>query len=108
MSEGKLVVLLGDFNCDLLQQNSKGNKLQVITAEYGLAQLIREPTRATENSSTLIDLFFSSEDDRQAGNTVADLGFHEGGFVRSDALAHPRKFLETMPTSSQKPRPLHS
>ena len=36
---------------------------------------------------------------------VADLGFHEGGFVRSGALARPRKFLKTTPTSGQKPRP---
>ena len=42
------------------------------------------------------------------GATVADLGFHEGGFVRSGALARPRKFLETTPTSGQKPRPLRS
>ena len=35
----------------------------MIIAEYGLAQLIREPTRVTENSSTLIDLLSSSEVD---------------------------------------------
>ena len=28
---------------------------------------------------------------------VADLGFHEGGFVRSGALARPRKILQTTP-----------
>ena len=38
--------------------------------------------------------------------TVADLGFHEGGFVRSGALARPRRFiylffLQTTPTSGQ-------
>ena len=27
-------------------------------------------------------------------STVADLGFHEGGFIRLGALAHPRKFFE--------------
>ena len=41
-------------------------------------------------------------------STVADLEFHEGGFVRSGALACPRKFLKTTPTSGQKPRPLRS
>ena len=38
-------------------------------------------------------------------STVADLGFHEGGFIRLGALAHPRKFLKTTPTSGQKPCP---
>ena len=31
------------------------------------------------------------------GFSVADLGFHEGGFVRSGALERPRKFLQTTP-----------
>ena len=31
--------------------------------------------------------------------TVADLGFHEGGFVRSGALARLQNFLQTTPTS---------
>ena len=35
---------------------------------------------------------------------MADLGFHEGGFVRSGALVRPRKILQTTPTSGQKPR----
>ena len=35
--------------------------------------------------------------------SVADLGFHEGGFVRSGALARPRKILQTTPTSGQTP-----
>ena len=34
---------------------------------------------------------------------VADLGFHEGGFIRLGEI-----FLQTMPTFCQKPRPLHS
>ena len=38
-------------------------------------------------------------------HTVADLGFHEGGFVRLGALARQRKFLQTTPTSEKKPRP---
>ena len=42
---------------------------------------------------------------KDKSQTVADLGFHEGGFVRSGALARPRKFLQTAPTSGQKPRP---
>ena len=41
-------------------------------------------------------------------HAVVDLGFHEGVFVRSGALAHPRKILQTTPTFGQKPRPLRS
>ena len=38
---------------------------------------------------------------------VADLGFNEGGFVRSGALARPRKILQTTPTSGQKTTPFY-
>ena len=34
---------------------------------------------------------------------VVDLGFNEGGFIRLGALVCPQKFLQTTPTSSQKP-----
>ena len=37
--------------------------------------------------------------------SVADLGFHEGESVKLSALAHLRKFVQTTPTSGQKPRP---
>ena len=46
------VVVLGDFNCDMLQPNSSGRRLQMIMAEYGLTQLIDGPTRVTEIPST--------------------------------------------------------
>ena len=38
--------------------------------------------------------------------SVADLGFHEGGFVRLGTLCGRKIFsLQTTPTSGQKPRP---
>ena len=42
-----------------------------------------------------------------APSTVADLGFYEGGFIRSGTLARPRKFLQTTPTSCQKTTPFY-
>ena len=38
-------------------------------------------------------------------DTVADLGFHEGGFVRSGALARARKFFANHAHFRAKPRP---
>ena len=32
---------------------------------------------------------------------MADLGFHEGGFVKSGTLVRPRKILQTTPTSGK-------
>ena len=53
---GMTVVVLGDFNCNMLRPNSSGRRLQMMMAEYGLTQLIDGPTRVTEN-----DLLFSTD-----------------------------------------------
>ena len=59
VQEGNTVVVLGDFNCDMLRPNSHAPKLGMVMSEYGLEQLGNGPTRVTENSSTQIDLLFS-------------------------------------------------
>ena len=50
--------LLGDINVDLMPgvKSINATKLNDIFEIYGLKQLIREPTRTTPFSSTLIDL----------------------------------------------------
>ena len=62
-AEGKEIILLGDTNCDFSLETG-GTKspvpghvkrLKEIYLSFGLTQLISEPTRETENTSTLID-----------------------------------------------------
>ena len=50
--------LLGDLNIDCLSTNNSPNrdKITEIFDIYGLEQMINEPTRITDKSSTLIDL----------------------------------------------------
>ena len=50
--------ILGDLNVNLDQsiESSNKNTLNEIFDIYGLDQLIQEPTRVTESSSSLIDL----------------------------------------------------
>ena len=55
------VIVLGDFNCDMLWPNSRGRRLQMLMAEYGLTQLVDGPTRVTKNSSMMLDLLFSTD-----------------------------------------------
>ena len=52
---------MGDLNCNLLSEvvsNNSSHLLNIIDI-YGVTQLITEPTRVTQYSSTLIDLFKS-------------------------------------------------
>ena len=61
-----LVVGLGDFNakscnwCINDRTNFEGAKIDVLTSQNGLHQIIKEPTDILDTSSTCIDLIFTS------------------------------------------------
>ena len=61
--EGKELVILGDFNYDLVNQSATHNsdKFLEILNLYQLHQLINEPTRITETSKTLIDVIITNK-----------------------------------------------
>ena len=62
-----LLVVLGDFNAKLKQwydkdsSTSEGISIENITSQFGLHQIINEPTHILENSSSCIDLIFTSQ-----------------------------------------------
>ena len=55
------IIVTGDFNLNWLDSGSK-RKISSVFGQYNLAQLIREPTHFTENSSSLIDLIFTKNE----------------------------------------------
>ena len=57
----KDTIILGDFNIDLLQNLYEKNKLVQLTESFGLTQVIKEPTRITDQSATLIDHVYLSD-----------------------------------------------
>ena len=62
-----LTVVLGDFNTKSSnwykhdQTAYEGSKMDVVTSQFGLQQLIKEPTHILGNSSSCIDLIFTSQ-----------------------------------------------
>ena len=54
-SESKEVMLLGDLNVDYLKKNDNRD-LKTIIHQNGFTQIIKEPTRITKDSKTLIDI----------------------------------------------------
>ena len=62
-----LVVAIGDFNAKSKSwyindsTTSQGNVLEDITSQFGLQQIIKEPTHILDNSSSCIDLIFTSQ-----------------------------------------------
>ena len=57
------VVMMGDFNCNMLNPDSHTSKLGMVMSEYGMEQMIHGPTRVTQTSKTLIDLLFCTNSD---------------------------------------------
>ena len=63
-------IILGDFNSDYLTDQSQ--KIKLLESTYGLKQLIRDHTRITANSRTLIDLMFTTRSDIIKSSGVLD------------------------------------
>ena len=72
-----LLVAIGDFNakstnwCANDQTSFEGNKIEHITSQFGLSQIINEPTHILDSSSSCIDLIFTSQP-----NLVIESGVH--------------------------------
>ena len=76
LNEGKEIILLGDFNKDLLNPNAHREWL-VLTESLGLSQLVTQPTRVTTNTSTLIDHIYSSHEDNLSKESVCKIGISD-------------------------------
>ena len=72
-----LVLVIEDFNVKSSnwyyhdKSSSKGNAVDTITKQYGLHQVIKQPTHILDNSSTCIDLIFTSQP-----NLIIESGAH--------------------------------
>jgi exonuclease III len=53
--EGCQRSIMGDFNIDLLLNNTSSKSWLHLNEDFQLHQLINEPTRVTLNSATLVD-----------------------------------------------------
>ncbi len=62
-AESKELLVIGDKNCNMIKspKDSSTNKLIFLSTLYNLEQLIKESTRVTSTSSSLIDLMFTNQ-----------------------------------------------
>ena len=72
----KDLIIMGDFNADViaLKPCKYTRKLMQTTRLHGLSQLVKEPTRVTEFTSTAIDLVFVNNIHRIVSHGVQDFG----------------------------------
>ena len=83
--EDKTIVLLGDFNIDLLKYDTNKDSTPFLDLMYTnfLLPYVTTPTRVTSHSETLIDNIFSNkiEDDLISGNIITTRSDHYGQFL---------------------------
>ena len=74
----KEVILLGDFNIDLIKSNSNANASEFLDVIYSsnLLPHITSPTQLTSRSHTLIDNIFSNiNEECTSGNIINTISF---------------------------------
>lgn len=54
------MLVMGDMNINLLSDSPTSKRLQSISEELSLTQLIAEPTRVTKDTKTMIDHIYTS------------------------------------------------
>ena len=83
--EDKTIVLLGNFNIDLLKYDTNKDSTAFLELMYTnfLLPYVTTPTQVTSHSETLIDNIFSNkiEDDLISGNIITTISDHHGQFL---------------------------
>ena len=81
--ESRQLIILGDMNCDYSRSpiGPHTERLQFLSSMYQFQQLILEPTRLTDKSSTLIDLAFTNEISNIAKSGVIHCGMSDHSII---------------------------
>ena len=82
LSLNKPVYILGDLNCNMLDANDPAcQSLTKFCSSFNFSQLIKQPTRVTENSKTLIDVFLTSTPNLVAETKVIPVSISDHDLV---------------------------
>ncbi len=77
IQENMTVVMIGDFNCNMMNPDHQAVKLSRVMSEYGFAQMVSGPTRVTEKTETQIDLLFTTSPDSVVHSGCRELGLSD-------------------------------
>ena len=75
------MILLGDINIVMLQNNANRNKINFFVNSNGLTQLIKSMTRCTNTGSSLIDHMYTNNTDFYERCGVYDPGMSDHAMV---------------------------
>ena len=81
-SENVEFYLMGDVNCIMaLLSDTNSNLLSDISDLYGLQQLINEPMRVTDTTSTLRDLIYTNYDNKVVCSVVCHVRMSDHSLI---------------------------
>ena len=83
LTHGKDIFLLGDLNCNMLKDILESRALRVFCICLNPSQPITSPTRVAERSSSLIDVFMTSNSSLIIENGTLDAHFSDHYLVFS-------------------------
>jgi hypothetical protein len=86
--ENKELILIGDINCDYMKVSldPHSRRLQFLCSLYQLSQLVDEPTRVTDTSSTLIYLILTNRPENILSTGVIHLGISDHSLIYAGIL----------------------
>ncbi len=106
-NQSKSLYVLGDFNDNMLLQNKIGkNKIAKIIERLHLSQMIKEPTRITDNSATLIDLIITNEKSTILETEVTPSSFADHHDI--SCVINIKKRRDPLPTITTRTRKNYS
>ena len=74
-------MILGDLNCNMMTENNLSKKVHELCTATQLTQIIKEPTRITPHSTTLIDLIFVTHSVTIVESGVQCIGFSDHSLI---------------------------
>ena len=77
------VIITGDFNSNMLDSSGNGKKFKDLLQLDGFNNIIKSPSRVTENSSTVIDLICTNNPMKIISSGVIDICITDHKFIYS-------------------------
>ena len=75
------VMILSDLNCNMMTENNLSKKVHELCTTTQLKQIIKDPTRITPHSTTLIDLIFVTHSVTIVESGVQCIGFSDHSLI---------------------------
>ena len=80
-NDRKEVIIVGDLNCDLISVSNYTKRLNDLLNVFQMTQLIKEPTRITNTSATLIDVAIASKPENICRSGVLHIGISDRSLI---------------------------